>query len=322
MTSKERTVAAIEFSSPDRVPVKLDFYDWEGHLQKSQPYPTDIIHSAPGWYVEGCLPGENIDNWGCTWTNLISPNLGQVTGHPLGDINNLATYKLPDPMDFDMTSTINTSKNRQDKYFVLGYVPLFERLINLRGFEDLLVDMISDKENFVKMRDMVHAYNMGLVDRMLELKPDGIFLADDWGSQISLLIHPDLWRELFKPKYKEIISKIKGANVHVFFHSDGYIMPILPDFIEIGVDVFWVEFGPNPIKELKETVKNKASFLALYDTQKIECSPLEELGKHLDECLELFGKNNEGFIGMYDLIDTKPNTFIREKWIEYAKRNL
>jgi uroporphyrinogen decarboxylase len=323
MTAKERTVAAIEFSFPDRAPVKFDVPDWEGYLREFQPeYPTDIIHSAPGWYVEGCLPGENIDNWGCKWTNLIAPALGQVTGHPLGDISNLSYYKPPDPMDLDLTAAIRISHNRQDKYLLLGYIPLFERLINLRGFEDLLVDMISDRDSFLMMRDMVHGYNMRLVNRLLGLRPDGISLADDWGSQISLLISPDLWRELFKPLYKEMISKIKAAGVHVFFHSDGYIMDILPDFIEIGVDVFWVEFGVNPINKLKEAAKNKAAFLALYDTQKVERSSLEELEIHLNQCRDIFGGKDGGFIGLYDLNDSKANTLIRENWINYVKGKL
>ena len=321
MTSKERTIAAIEFSSPDRVPVKLDVLDWEGHLQEPlSEYPTDIIHSAPGWYVEGCLPGVNIDNWHCKWTNIKAPALGQVTGHPLGDITKLLEYIPPDPIDLDLSAAVKTSDKRGDKYLILGYISLFERLINLRGFEDLLVDMLSDRDNFLKMRDMVHYYNMRLVDRLLELKPDGIFLADDWGSQISLLINHNLWRELFKPLYKEIIKKIKTNGVHVFFHSDGYIIDILPDFIEIGVNVFWVEFGVNPISKLTEIAKNKAAFLALYDTQKIECSLLDELRKHLDECFKIFACKDGGFIGNYDLNYSKPNTLIREKWINHIRK--
>ena len=221
-------------------------------------------------------------------------------------------------MALDLGAAIKASHNRRDKYLILGYISLFERMINLRGFEDLLVDMISDRSNFIKMLDMVHNYNMRLVDRLLDLKPDGIFLADDWGSQISLLISPDLWRELFKPSYKKIISKIKDSGVHVFFHSDGYIMDILPDFLGIGIDVLWVEFGVNPIKELNEISKKNIAFLALYETQKIERSSLEEMGKHINECFDKFGKQDGGFIGLYNLNDSKSNTFIREKWINYA----
>jgi hypothetical protein len=320
MTSKERTIAAIEFSFPDRVPVKLDVLDWEGHHQVSKPdYATDIIHSAPGWYVEGCLPGINIDNWGCKWTNLKAPSLGQVTGHPLSDINKLAYYIPPDPMDLDLSAAVKTADKRGDKYLILGYIPLFERLINLRGLEDLLVDMLSDRDIFLKTRNIVHDYNMRLVGRLLELKPDGIFLADDWGSQVSLLINPGLWRELFKPSYEEIIKKIKNTGTHVFFHSDGCIIDILPDLIEIGVDVFWVEFGVNPISKIAEIAKNKAAFLALYDTQKIERSPINELRKHLDECFKTFAGKNGGYIGYYDLNDSRPNTLIREDWIRYIR---
>ena len=59
---------------------------------------------------------------------------------------------------------------------------------------------------------------------------------DDWGTQISLLINPQIWREIFKPMYKDYCDLAHSKNKYVFFHSDGFIEQIYPDLVEIGVD--------------------------------------------------------------------------------------
>jgi len=59
---------------------------------------------------------------------------------------------------------------------------------------------------------------------------------DDWGSQRSLLINPTLWKELFKPLYKDYIDIAHKYNKKVFMHSDGYILDIIPELVDLGLD--------------------------------------------------------------------------------------
>jgi hypothetical protein len=61
-------------------------------------------------------------------------------------------------------------------------------------------------------------------------------LNDDWGSQRSLMINPTMWRELFKPIYRDYVQIAHNAGKKFFMHSDGYIVDIYPDLIEVGVD--------------------------------------------------------------------------------------
>lgn len=60
---------------------------------------------------------------------------------------------------------------------------------------------------------------------------------DDWGSQRSLLIRPEMWRELFRPMYRDYIDIAKRHGKKIFIHSGGYIPDILPDLVEMGVGV-------------------------------------------------------------------------------------
>jgi uroporphyrinogen decarboxylase len=323
MTSRERMIAAIDFQGPDRIPVKLDGVSWE-RLQTPEfaehpdDLPNDYVQQSPGWYYEGDLYGRNMDNWGCEWLNLRVGNLGQVVGHPLGKIGNLGAYVWPKAEEMDISSSIDMSNKRGDKYFVLGYISLFERMINLRGFENLLTDIALEEEHFFVIRDKVLDYNLKLIDRLLELNPDAVFLADDWGSQRSLLIGPNSWRKLFLPVYEKMFSKVRNRGKHVFFHSDGYNIDILPDLIAAGANVFWIEFGVNGVEPLREKFGGKAAFLALLDTQIIELGTLQEIDRHIEHLVEAFGGYNGGFIGRYDFDESEKSRFILESFKKHC----
>lgn len=86
------------------------------------------------------------------------------------------------------------------------------------------------------MRDMVHEYFQKQEELWLQAEVDAIHIADDWGTQQSLLISPDMWREYFKPCYREYCEMAHRHGKLVLMHSDGYILDILDDLVEIGVD--------------------------------------------------------------------------------------
>ena len=305
MTSRDRVSAAIEYRYPDRLPIMLEGWEWKNANQCPENQTmNDIYHCGVGFYNEGFAAGRNIDNWHCEWLNMNPSYLGQVVGHPLADLSALSDYRPPDPMDMSLFHAADMAENRGDKYVVLGYISLFERLINLRGFEELLMDIAVEADHFFIMRDMVLIYNLQLIDRLLTLNPDAIYLADDWGSQISLLISPALWRKLFLPAYKRMIDRARNAGKHVFFHSDGYVLPILPDLIEAGVNVFWSELGVNPIEELRKCAVGRAAYLSLYDTQYLERSSPDELAAHVEHCLDTLSGPQGGYIAMCDLGDS------------------
>lgn len=83
---------------------------------------------------------------------------------------------------------------------------------------------------------MVHEYFQKQEELWLQAEVDAIHIADDWGTQQSLLISPDMWREYFKPCYREYCEMAHRHGKLVLMHSDGYILDILDDLVEIGVD--------------------------------------------------------------------------------------
>lgn len=119
---------------------------------------------------------------------------------------------------------------------------IFEMAQRVRGMAPLMMDLASDE-----------ALAGALLDKMVELKlafwemalpqlrdvVDVISEADDYGTQASQLISPRMFRRLFKPRLARLFRRIKelAPDAQLFFHSCGNVRPLLPDFIEIGVDI-------------------------------------------------------------------------------------
>ena len=100
---------------------------------------------------------------------------------------------------------------------------------------------------------------------------DAINLMDDWGTQSGLLVSPDIFRNIFKPMYREYIEIAKRYNKYVFFHSDGYITEVIPDLIEVGVDALNSQVFCMGTKELGERFRGKVTFWGEVDRQ--QCLP-------------------------------------------------
>jgi hypothetical protein len=107
----------------------------------------------------------------------------------------------------------------------------------LRGMENLLMDLAYRSKEIYRLRDDLLEFNLEWINRWLSCAYDGLHFADDWGDQKTLLINPQLWRDFFKPVYKAMFTKVRMAGVDVHFHSDGIILDIIPDLINLGVNV-------------------------------------------------------------------------------------
>jgi len=92
---------------------------------------------------------------------------------------------------------------------------------------------------------------------------------DDWGAQNSLLISPELWREFYKPLYKEYCEIIHSKGKYAFMHSDGDIELIYPDLIEIGVDAINSQLFCMDIEKLGEKYSGQIAFWGEIDRQNI-----------------------------------------------------
>jgi len=194
--------------------------------------------------------GENLfeDEWGIRYEITSDKLHFRYVGYPLSNEDLLDNYEFPDldaPGRYDEAE--NIVKNKKEKY-VIGahlYGSLFEIAWSLRGFRRFIVDLYKNEAFANKLLDKLLEYRIEEAKRFIDLGVDIIQLGDDFGMQRRMIISPIIWRKYFKPRMKTLINKIRKYStneVYIFYHSDGYIEPIIDELIEIGIQIL------NPIQ--------------------------------------------------------------------------
>lgn len=127
---------------------------------------------------------------------------------------------------------------------VLGAPPrlggvLFEASWRIRGWDRTLRGIITDPASVEWLFDRLTEMGCAAAARMAEAGVDIVALNDDVGTPTGMLISPQVWRRFFKPRLALMIRAARAVrdDLLIFYHSDGFIEPIIPDLIEIGVDV-------------------------------------------------------------------------------------
>ena len=220
-----------------------------------------------------------IDEWGCMWGNKIENDdfaLGQPITHPIEDWEtDYENYKVPDPYDagrFDGLEEALAGSEAQGQWVQLNsQYCIFERLHFLRGFENTLVDFYTDRENLEDLCDKLLDYQIGIAKQAQEIGKGRIHCfetSDDWGTQNALMVEPQLWRDIFKPRYKKLIEVVHDAGMFFTLHSCGKINEIIEDLIEIGVDIVNIH-QPRTlgIKEIGEKFAGRICFDVSVDIQ-------------------------------------------------------
>jgi len=252
MNSRERVKGAIRFEKPDRAPISHAVLP-AAQLKYGQALDEILAEYREdfGWDYMSDLPiekfspqykqGLNCDDFGTVWRVEWAGVCGIPVQWPISDLSRYDEYLWP--KDF----SAGPPAGRQYSGHMCGYdgrwyargawITTFEQLQQLRGMENLLMDIAAESKEFMRLLDDLLAFNLRWIDRWNKLEYDGLHFGDDWGTQRSLIIRPETWRRLFKPRYAEMFARTKAAGKDVWFHSDGFINDILGDLIEIGVDV-------------------------------------------------------------------------------------
>ncbi len=194
---------------------------------------------------------EYTDEWSITHRRLKPDGLYySAVQHPLTgaiSVDDIRAFKWPDTGDprriAGLGELASAYHARGQAVMIKGVMAgVFEMAQRVRGMEALLMDMASDE-----------ALACALFDKMVELKLafwemalpqladmiDVISEADDYGTQASQLISPRMFRKLIKPRLKVLTGRIKqlAPKARLFYHSCGNVRPLLPDFIELGIDI-------------------------------------------------------------------------------------
>lgn len=249
-----------------------------------QKFDIDYRWLVPNWVGVHEIEGEDayLDMWGIKWTYMLDSY--SMVDSPLKDlaIEDLDGYAWPDPYDPQMFAGLREQAKHwyenTDYVIVADSVKggLLTKALQIRGYEPFFSDLAQDIP-----------YAEALLDKLLELykimwseylKEVGqytqiVYFTDDIGAQNSMMISPDTFRTLLMPRLKELIDHIKGqADVKFMYHTDGSVVPVIGDIIEMGVDIL------NPIQTsalgmdtyvMKETYGDRLVFHGAIDVQQM-----------------------------------------------------
>ena len=219
--------------------------------------------------AEGAL---HTDEFGCVWDR--ASGMPHPVAYPLEeDPNLLDTYTFPDPYRAGRFAPAKALADKwRDKAFIFGKLGmvLFERAWSIRGMVNMFTDML-DRPEFVEdlLDRIVYEWNLPIIDQQIALGVDGFYFADDWGSKTGLMFSPKFWRRFIKPRLALIYDHCHKQGVYVGQHSDGNIVEIFPDLIEIGLDIFNpLEPSTMDVLEMKRRFGDKVTFYGGIDVEK------------------------------------------------------
>jgi uroporphyrinogen decarboxylase len=265
MTSRERVKKALNYEEVDRVPFEREM---EGIISDiGTPQITFGMGRTRGVYG---VKGTRIDAWGCIWEAAEDGVAGEVRHPILTDWSLLDSFQPPwDVLEQADLSMVERQCEKSDKFMINMFCDLqpFQRMQFLRGTENLFMDLAYGDIEVFRLRDMVHEFYLKKVELLANTNVDGIHVEDDWGTQLALLVSPGLWREFFKPLYRDYCEIAHSKGKHLVFHSDGNITEIIPDLIEIGVDAINAQLDCMDVEKLAGRFHGKIAFWGGFDRQ-------------------------------------------------------
>ena len=287
MTSREVVTRTIRFQGADRLP-----HDFPGE------FGTDFafVGMSPS---PDSRPRSGADEWGAVWENIGVCILGEVKDYPLKDWKDFGRLTIPDVRDPKRWESLPGARERAGDKFLLSFgISIYERVHFISGLENTWTDIIEYPDELGRLIDVLTDMNLVAVERFAAAGADGIIFCDDWGLQSRLMISPDAWRRIWKPRYARIYKAAHDAGMLTLLHSCGYIVDILDDLIEIGLDVIHMDQQENMgLELLRERFGGRITFFSPVDIQNTMArGSLDDIRAYCRKMVRLLGRPHGGFI--------------------------
>jgi len=273
-------IKAATYQYPEQLPVGFGilpavFIRYGDEVKKVLEKYEDLVGS---WWqnydpyanlAESYRKGGYTDPWGCVWSNEFDGIAAIVTGHPVPTRADVHTMKTPEG----------------DAGLPHGFMYL--RLLDLRGFEEAMIDFVEEPPELQMLINKVLDYNISQTKRLIENnKEPMLYFGDDLGMQKGLAIGPEKWRKYMKPCFAAIYKLCKDDGRLIYMHTDGDIHEIMPDLQECGVDMINPQIRANGLDNLERVCKGKIPINLDLDRQLFPFGKPDELMRHVEECVK------------------------------------
>jgi uroporphyrinogen decarboxylase len=363
MNARERVLKSFKRlpGLPDRIPVQFDLCrQLSDQLGKQLGIPvhyTDNLYEDVTYRISAnelrvalgsdvVITGASVsDNFRInkdadgTWLNEYKMRMRQgdiyveVVDYPLAHAETKAdidAYRFPDPdAPGRFRDTEALVKKYKNDFLIIGdiEVTVFSLAHQLAGMEKILVDMLMETEYVIPLFEACAEFQTQIGLRLIERGVDAIWFGDDFGTQTSLIIAPETFREQLKPIYKKMVDRFKQAKPDIIpiLHCDGAVADLLDDIREIGFEVF------NPVqpgvpghlpKDMKDNFGDKFAFWGAIDQQDLlPHGTDEQLERDIIEKITVLGNGAGYMIAPAHILqnDVSPERVLR--FVELCKQH-
>ena len=335
MTPRERVFTASRRQIPDKVPKWIDhgsfapllmaeFHKKTGASKPEEYFDYDIRQIGFGpsekkpdikKYIPSDIPRGAFVDWdtGNVQMRGIHGNVVSTIHYALEEaetVKDIEDYPIQDFSDKYQLQLLKEKvieiKRRNLASMGMMGATIFERAWNLRGFENFLIDMVLRKDMANLLLDKITELRCRQAEIMAEARVDILRLGDDVGTEHGMMLSLELWREMLKSRLGKVIKKAKEIkpDIIICFHSDGDCREVIPELIEIGVDIL------NPVQpecmdpaEIKKLFGDKLAFHGTIGTQTtMPFGTPDDVKKVVKERIETVGIGGGFLIGPTHLL--------------------
>lgn len=310
MKKKKRILNAINRNSQDILPTQIDYTpEMKEKIKDILGIEDRLVDEKLGNHIEYLFLDDKVrtdkkkgiryDIWDVGWDLVLTEGF-HIRDHPLIESEDLKEYSFPQPDDKLLSSISKIDAEEKNDYFMLfdqGWT-LFERSWLLRGYENILTDLYYREKEIDYLLDGITEFQIEIAKKVIKTgNIDGVYTGDDFGTQRGLVMSPEIWKRFFKGRYKRIWEIYKAKNLSVFHHSCGNLEGIIPDLIEIGLDVLSpVQPEAMDPRMLSEKFGRYLSFLGGISTQKtLPFGTPEDVRREIIDRIKVLGMHH-GYI--------------------------
>jgi len=236
--------------------------DFGPFARQKIPAPPAEAFGADGRYYERIT-----DEWGATMEYRVYGIMGHAVDFPVQTMEDARQYKFPpQPDDLSRPAAYRdkVSRMKQDYFVLAGGGGLLERMWAIRGFENLMVDLVDEKPEINALMDRLADYFRAQVVAAADAGADGISFGDDYGTQNGLLLSPETFRRVVKPRLAHMMEPAVKKGLHIHFHSCGLVSDLFEDFRDLGIQSLWPQLPLYDMRELKRALDYYGFSLAIH----------------------------------------------------------
>ena len=192
-----------------------------------RPLPTGTTFNSDGVAM---VPSGFYHFWGYVSPLSEAESLSEIEQYPLDDLSRF---------DYSHMADIVAGAHAAGGVVMGSIGHIYERAWQIRGYEQFLVDLLERPAWAECLLERICCQNIIKAEAYARVGADYLFCGDDVANQNNLMFAPKIWRKFIHSRWQRVWEAARRSNprIHIWYHSDGNIISIIPELIEAGVDI-------------------------------------------------------------------------------------